>query len=190
MQRIHRFLWELCLPGEPPENALFYYVQTNIHVFEVTEHLPSHTQAGVQEGNPFLAFDARQACLDRIDQWLNLISTTVVIHSLSCIYVLHQMEEKKEMFFLAMCVHSIQNVALCPSPRRTQNLLNRLCVLHGSLGPVNKFLGEPCLSGEPPLPQAEPPTILSPRTEILAMVLSLVLVFGRLVLSRLVSFLC
>lgn len=73
MQRIHRFLWESCLQGEHTENRLFYYVQTNINLFEVTEYLPSHTQVGVQEGNSFLAFDIRQACLARTGQMNGLI---------------------------------------------------------------------------------------------------------------------
>lgn len=185
VQRIHHCLWELCLQGEHTENWLFYYVQTNINLFEVTEYLPSHTQVGVQEGNSVLAFDIRQACLDRTDSWLNLISTAVVIHSLNCIYVLNQVEEKKCPFLLRAFTASKTWPCVLAL---TQNRLNRLCVFHGCLDPVNKFLGEPCLSGEPPFPQAEP-TIFSPCTEILAMVLSLVLVFGRLVLSCLVSFL-
>lgn len=73
-KRTHRFLWEWCLQGEHTENGLFYYVQTNIRLFEVTEYLPSHTHVGIQGGNPFLAFDVHQTCLDRTGQINGLIS--------------------------------------------------------------------------------------------------------------------
>lgn len=83
-QRIRRFLWVLSLQGEHTENWLFYYVQTKINLFEVTQYLPSHTQAGVQEGNAFLAFDIRQACLDRTGQINGLLSFPPLLLYIYC----------------------------------------------------------------------------------------------------------
>lgn len=49
-------------------------------MFEVTECYPSHTQAGVQEGNPSLACDIPQACLARTGQINDLISFPLLLY--------------------------------------------------------------------------------------------------------------
>lgn len=54
------------------------------NLFEATEYLPCHTQAGIQEGHSFLAFDILQTCLDRAGQTNGYISLPPLLSHVYC----------------------------------------------------------------------------------------------------------
>lgn len=112
MQRVHCFAWVLFPQGECTVNWLFYAGETKTHL--KLQSVSLLTPIGVQKENSFLAFDVHQAYLERTGQ-IVLISFPLL---LLYIYYTGSMspikQKKKEIFFLAMCFHSIQNAVMYP----------------------------------------------------------------------------